>query len=274
MADIYDQLRAAWESADRRAELNRTVERLAPTTTRDELDAALARLLLEVRAAGADDETEEIINEVGDRLHGWCYESGRLQTKRADLPTEEEIARLPRWARVAFAARCARRVLPLHTMSRPKLFRPDIQPEKVAWAVEVAEIAAAEAKPLYEAREGYLQSMSGVYDAYDTQDQIGHAAANAAAYAAAAAGDDVRPERAYFACNYAAEAAQPIASIDADIRRDFDTLSALAAKQFWTNWTPVPPDVFGPLWPAGPPTGWPPLDEPPPVPQPVAEPIY
>ena len=29
------------------------------------------------------------------------------------LPTEDEIARLPRWAIVAFAARCARRVLPL-----------------------------------------------------------------------------------------------------------------------------------------------------------------
>jgi hypothetical protein len=30
-----------------------------------------------------------------------------------ELPTEAEIRQLPRWARVAFAARCARRVLPL-----------------------------------------------------------------------------------------------------------------------------------------------------------------
>src|SRR5438552_2221502 len=28
------------------------------------------------------------------------------------VPTQEEIEKLPRWARVAFAARCARRVLP------------------------------------------------------------------------------------------------------------------------------------------------------------------
>jgi hypothetical protein len=31
----------------------------------------------------------------------------------SEIPTEEEIAKLPRWARVAFAARCARRALPL-----------------------------------------------------------------------------------------------------------------------------------------------------------------
>jgi hypothetical protein len=33
------------------------------------------------------------------------------------------------------------------------------------------------------------------------------------------------------------------------VRRDFDRLVFLAKKHNWTDDTPVPPDVFGPLWP-------------------------
>lgn len=78
MTDIYEQVRAAWGTGDRRRELNRTVERLAPDVTRDELDAALEKLLLEVRAVGADEETEEVINEVSDRLHDWVVPESRI----------------------------------------------------------------------------------------------------------------------------------------------------------------------------------------------------
>ncbi len=78
----------------------------AEGVTRDSLDDALGKLLDEIRAAGADDETEEIINNVGDRLHGWCALNGHIKTWPAKVPTQEEIAKLPRWARVAFAARC------------------------------------------------------------------------------------------------------------------------------------------------------------------------
>ena len=35
------------------------------------------------------------------------------------------------------------------------------------------------------------------------------------------------------------------------IRRDFIRLKRLAREQQWTDGTPVPPDVFGPLWPQG-----------------------
>jgi hypothetical protein len=55
----------------------------AEGVTLDALDDALGRLLDDVRAAGADDETEEIINNVGDRLHGWCHESRHIQTRPA-----------------------------------------------------------------------------------------------------------------------------------------------------------------------------------------------
>jgi hypothetical protein len=33
------------------------------------------------------------------------------------------------------------------------------------------------------------------------------------------------------------------------IRRDFDRIARLAKVNKWTDDTPVPPDVFGPLWP-------------------------
>ena len=122
------------------------------------------------------------------------------------LPTKEEIAKLPRWARVAFAARCARRVVPLFKALWP--VAPPRHVFNVASAVELAETAAADAND------------------------------DAAAAAAADANDD------------AADAA-------AAIRRDFNTLVRLAAGQRWTDTTPIPPEVFGPLWPDGPPQGWP-----------------
>ena len=70
-----------------RDRLNGVVEMMAlEGVGRDELDNALGLLLDEVRAAGADDETEEIINNVGDRLHGWCHSSRQIKTTTATLP--------------------------------------------------------------------------------------------------------------------------------------------------------------------------------------------
>ena len=97
MATPFERMKAVWNSPDREGELNRVVEVMAAEgVTRDELDAALALLLDEVRAAGADDETEEIINSVGDRLHGWCHEKWRIHarigeaTPQAPPPTRSE----------------------------------------------------------------------------------------------------------------------------------------------------------------------------------------
>jgi hypothetical protein len=81
MTTPLERVKAAWESPDREGELNRVVATMATEgVTRDELDDALGKLLDEVRAAGVDDDTEEIINNVGDRLHGWCHPSGHIKT--------------------------------------------------------------------------------------------------------------------------------------------------------------------------------------------------
>jgi hypothetical protein len=38
---------------------------------------------------------------------------------------------------------------------------------------------------------------------------------------------------------------------------DYDALLRAAGAEQWTDTTPVPPEFFGPLWPGGPPPGWP-----------------
>src|SRR4051794_10395189 len=57
------------------------------------------------------------------------------------VPTTQEIDRLPRLARVAFAARCARRVLPKFRQAWPDA--PAVYAEAVRAAVELAERTGA-----------------------------------------------------------------------------------------------------------------------------------
>lgn len=47
----------------------------------------------------------------------------------------------------------------------------------------------------------------------------------------------------------AARVGSPVSRWLRCVRRDFDRLVFLAKKHKWTDVTPVPPDVFGPLWP-------------------------
>lgn len=42
----------------------------------------------------------------------------------------------------------------------------------------------------------------------------------------------------------------PVARLLRCVRRDFDRLLFLSKRRRWTDETPVPPTVFGPLWPA------------------------
>jgi hypothetical protein len=92
------------------------------------------------------------------------------------VPASEEVAKLPRGAREAFALRCAARV---------------------------ARLRAGATSP------------------------------EAAAALILAAATVTTPIRRQLLC----------------IRRDFDQLVTLAKKHGWTDDTPVPPDVFGPMWP-------------------------
>lgn len=95
MATSFERMQAAWESPERRVQLNCVVETMATEgATRDELDDALGRLLDEVRARGADD-TEEIIMSVGDRLHGWCHPSGQIKPPATTVAAEAQASTAP-----------------------------------------------------------------------------------------------------------------------------------------------------------------------------------
>ncbi|HEX4610745.1 MAG TPA: hypothetical protein VH092_21325, partial [Urbifossiella sp.] len=75
-----------------------------------------------------------------------------------------------------------------------------------------------------------------------------YSASDAAAYAAYASAD--------------ANAAGQSDAIDVNdlILADFRAISHLSAANHWTNETPVPPWLFGPMWPNGVPKGWPEAD--------------
>jgi hypothetical protein len=259
VATPLERMRTAWKTEGRLA-LHRAVEEMAREgVSRFALDQALDALLDEARAAGVDDDTEEDLLGVGDRLSGWCLASQRIVTREETLPTEDEIAKLPRWARVAFAARCARRVLPLFKHSLPEA--PDYHSGTMENDVEVAELSAATAKA--PARGGDIDGVVAAVEARTAGVPVAQAVARSATRAAKAAEvadspfnfpDTTVP---YEAVQAAAEAAPGVVP---HIRRDFDHLVRLAEQSHWTDDTSVSPAVFGPLWPEGPPPGWPAME--------------
>jgi hypothetical protein len=92
MATLYDRMKAAWDSGTRHA-LDREAETLARQgVAEDDIYAALEQLLLAVRADGTDEETEERIHGVMDRLTGWTQPANQIRTTHSALPTEHEIA--------------------------------------------------------------------------------------------------------------------------------------------------------------------------------------
>ncbi len=167
------------------------------------------------------------------------------------LPTEEEIATLPRRAIVAFAARCARRVQPLF-----KAKWPGAREEGYCAAVDRAITLSEQIAATADANAGT--------DTYLAANPAQHAAANAAgahaahaAHAAEAAVDAAVGDHAANA-HAAANAANDAGGVGAHaIRCDFELLRHAAAHLDWTDDTPVPPEFYGPLWPMGIPDGWP-----------------
>ncbi|MBA4063474.1 MAG: hypothetical protein C0501_07130 [Isosphaera sp.] len=160
----------------------------------------------------------------------------------------QQAASLPRWAQVAFAARCARRVLPLveHFWSDA----PQRHLSALESAVSAAERAAARAEPAPAHIGVAVRSASqAADDAGVDHAPVAIAAVGAAADAARTAGPRDSSDAAVLAANLV-RSAEPF-------RRDIETAHGLAVASGWTDDTLVPPSVFGPLWPDGPPEGWP-----------------
>lgn len=175
------------------------------------------------------------------------------------VPTIEEIEQLPRWARVAFAARCARRVEPLYTIDWPEA--PAKHIEALDIAITMAEKFAAHTGHSGKAYEYFMyaeDAARAARSAIDADDATNDAdaAAFAAAQAAHAADDD-----GHYAARHAVDAARAAvrAANAADdggftvtgIRRDFDFLIKQVRENKCDDGTPVPPSAFGPMWPDG-----------------------
>lgn len=244
MSGIDTLIRQAWDSADP-MELHTTAERLAAEGHEETaiLDA-LEKLLLEVRKAGADDETEERIMGVMDRLSGWCYESGHIRTNRVGLPNVKEIVDLPRWARVAYAARNARRLLPFFRFDWPDATAR--QQEQIVRAVILAERSAQHGFSVFEEALNFDGIMM----------HLGGHATRAAGAALTVAGKVVDPNA---QAKLIYEASQSVKMVgDTEYARaDFERLRSECERGQWTDTDRVSPEVFGPLWPKGPPPGWP-----------------
>jgi hypothetical protein len=264
MTTLDERVSTAWRSGP--SELHRTAERLAAEGHAESaIYESLERLLLEVRATGADDETEDRITDVMERLTGWCHESQHIPLRRVELPTETEMGRLPWWAKVAFAARCARRVLPLFERAQPGT--PEFKFRDLENFVERAELAATNAKP--DASRGDTDAVVYALEARLRNDHVARAVARAVSRAIRAAEANPRIdilgiERVVWEVGESAvEAANQVGTdILPALRTDFDVLVRQSIVRKWSDDSPVTPDVFGPLWPNGTPPGWPSTSEP------------
>lgn len=181
-----------------------------------------------------------------------------VDPNRPLVPSEEEIKKLPRWARVAFAARCGRRILPLFRMGYPDAPAKDL--EAIRTAVTMAERHAAEATLANQAsgidtRDAYDTAVRAAYFADSSRAGPGYAAAIVVAAARDLLADPLGQARTIADnADDALVLADPRSRVF--IRRDFTRLVNAAKANAWTDDTPVPPDVFGPMWEGTPPSWW------------------
>jgi hypothetical protein len=202
----------------------------------------------------------------------------RRPHKPAPVPAEEStdadeappehvlLELLPHWARVAFAARCGRHVLPLLRANWPGALPERAQ--AVLTALELTERSAREGQPAPGLRDAVMNAMAtaggallGLYGApremADTEPlpPDGNAATRAAAVAkaaesaarAASGPPDESLGEALAALSFARSAAEDSRDLRYAVLSDLTDLGNAALKQGWDDMTPVPADVWKPL---------------------------
>jgi hypothetical protein len=177
--------------------------------------------------------------------------------------TEEQLQKLPRWARVAFAARCARRAQRLLTRAPSEMAGPIGQ--TVEAVITLAERFGSDGRPCMglegaiTAVEGHARAAASSVQArsfwggsgtVSVSQAVRDAVIRAAAAAARAASET--STSAYWASQavaLAGEAGQAFKAADfpAGIERDFRLLREATDREGWTDETPVSPNVFGTL---------------------------
>jgi hypothetical protein len=224
--------------------------------------------VIKFRADDPSIKTASPAKEDGDearkRMLGSVTATSEVKANLTVERLEGKVAKLPRWAKLAFAARCVRRVQPLLGAGPA-----DVEGEPVARAIALAEGAATRAGVGIDPDE-----LAGARDAADQRAlvlasesrddaRMRAVVAEAASVAADAAyGSIVHSEGkdVVEAAQHTQEASElaGVGELAATaVLRDLDLLLEAARLQSWTDDTPVPPESLGPLWPAGPPPGWP-----------------
>src|SRR5262249_22966772 len=180
-------------------------------------------------------------------------------TRKRKTARSPGLKSLPHWARVAFAARCGRHVLPLFTTHWPTaLLR---RRAALVWAIELAEQSAAEGRPQEGLKEAQMQAvmtagaaLGALYGvpAKEPLPPDGNAGANASFVAkvaekvAEAAGAD--PEHsvdlAMEAFAFALQIVKDVPALGEAMTRDSALLYRLAREGNWTDQTAVPATVW------------------------------
>lgn len=185
--------------------------------------------------------------------------------QKPQIPTREQIAKLPMWAQVAYAARCARRVQPLFLTAWPDAPQEPIEAIEKAITLAEASSAATTASNSTSASDFRATANAAAHAAALVDSKAARAAGHAAAVAAETAavatpGLIVIPQPLVDAASLTdalTVATEGAAAVITRIRNDFEVLRALAEREGWDDETTVPQQVFGPMWPEGVPKGWP-----------------
>jgi predicted ATPase len=170
--------------------------------------------------------------------------------------TESEMAKLPGWARVAFAARCARRVQRLLAEVSPTA--PSGELSVIERLIAQTEQSATAGRRLEDTNQaetlasGWENSQVAATKTLatgphpETLSNLLRSAVGKAAVSAARSAVDVNAHGAYEAYGYATQAAFAVSSqtILELMRRDFVHLETMAKKESWTDQTAVAPTAF------------------------------
>lgn len=230
---------------------------------------------------GLSEDGFDAFGDTMDALTGNCSQKSAYKDPPT-LPTVEEIAKLPQWARVAFAARCARRVV--RRLTRVGVGVIDDETPAIR-AVAATEAAATHATALAGSEQlAAAMEAAAVRNPDYIVGQIKYTALHTVSLAVRVASDPLPA----LVVETAASAAKCVAYFQhlsevtsgsgrggvndilsrqdwaimyptavVQTRADIRRLTSAAGWAGWTDDTPVSPDVFGPLWPEGPPVGWP-----------------
>lgn len=194
--------------------------------------------------------------------------SGSKPRKREDLDRLQELAGpsvdlgiLPHWARIAFAARCARSVLPVFDLNWPDA--PEERRQSVVNAIAVAEDSAANGRPNNGLKDTVLRAtitagaaLHTLYGFPGDDDEVAPPDGNMATMAslaakaaekaaeAAQASPNQSERFALEAFSFAQDAGSDNQAVVDRIWNDLGMLSRVAAKYRWNDQTQVPADVF------------------------------